>query len=257
MQDVVIIPTYDRPEMLWLCLEYLARTPEGRTMSIRVVVDAHIGQPPPSRKEIDTVLEKFPQLSLQVGYRQPHSFHGNSYNVLMAFKEAHEMNAGYVYLVEDDVLIHPDFFLWHRWMHSSNQGIGCSIAVKNPGHGAYASLGVCFRRERLAMMLPHCRTAYFQNMRDYCHAHFPPSPFDCEQDGLWARVLVGTPVVWADAPLAQHVGWYGYHRKKSVRPHGTLDQKFAQVKTTLGNHTILRAWSKDFDDILPLQSPCN
>lgn len=255
MQDVVIIPTYDRPELLWLCLEYLARTTEGRFAQIRVVVDAHIGQPSPPRREIDLVLNKFPQLSLQVGYRQSHAFQGNSYNVLMAFKDAYEKEDGeFVYLIEDDVVIHPTFFVWHRWMHAANLTLGCSIGVKDPGHGAYASLGVCFRRERLAVILPHCRPAYFQNMRGYCHTYFPPSPFDCEQDGLWARVLkeAGTPTVWADIPLAQHVGWYGYHRRKSTRPHGTLDQKFAQVKQALGNRKILQTWSKDFNDIHPL-----
>ena len=78
---------------------------------------------------------------------------------------------------------------------------------------------------------------------------FPPSPFDCEQDGLFARVLKGHPVVWAPVPLAQHVGWYGYHRKKSVRPHGTLDERYRQVKQVLTSQILLQGWMHDFGDI--------
>lgn len=251
MQDIVILPTYDRPEMLWLCLEYLSKCPDTRWTQIRIYVDAHIGEKPP-RDEIEEVLEKFPRLSIQIGFRHPHQYPGNSYNLMMAYKDAYHSEAERVYLVEDDVLIHPEFFRWHRMMHTG-QMLGCSIAVQNPGHGAYASLGVCFKREMLHLILPHCRPAYFQNMRNYCKAVFAPSKFDCEQDGLWARVLAGHPVVWAPYPFAQHVGWYGYHRKKSIRPQGTLDERYAQVLETLTTPAILHQQMRDFGDIVPLE----
>lgn len=252
MQDLVIIPTYDRPELLWLCLEHVARSPHYPQVQLRVVVDAHIGQPLPPRAEIERVLEKFPQLSIQVGYRTPHQFSGNSFNVLTAFQEAFESEARYVFLIEDDVLVHPQFFAWH-WATHATLDIGCSIAVENPGHGAYASLGVCFRRERLALIQPHCKTAYFQNMREYCRTTFPPSAFDCEQDGLWARVLKGHLVQWATFPYAQHVGWYGYHRRRSIRPYGTLEERYQQVIAALSSSHLLQHWMKDFGDIVPLR----
>lgn len=259
MQDLVIIPTYDRPEMLWLCLEHLAKNPDHQSVQIRVVVDAHIGQQlHTALEETEIVLEKFPQLSLQVGYRHPHQFHGNSFNVLMAFKDAYETDAEFVYLVEDDVMVYPQFFAWHRLWHENYPNLGCSIAVtKEAVHGHYASLGVCFRRKRLQLVLPHCRVAYFQDMRGYCRQAFPHSKSDCEQDGLWCRVLAGYQVIWATPPVAQHVGWYGYHRKRSVRPYGSLDERFAQVKRALVSHESLRGWMRDFWDIHPLITPCN
>ena len=254
MQDIVIVPTYDRPEMLWVCLEHLAASPDSQEVQIRIVVDAHIGQPPPPRADIEAVIEKFPQLSLQIGYRPSHQFHGNSFNVLMAYRDVYNStDAQYVYLVEDDVMIHPLFFEWHRLQHET-QRLGCSIAVvKEPQYGRYASLGVCFRREVLKVILPHCRVAYFQNMRAYCRMHFPPSKTDCEQDGLFCRLLAGHEIVWAPTPLAQHVGWYGYHRKRSVRPTGTLDERYEQVKRGLSCSETLRGWVRDFWDIKPLQ----
>jgi hypothetical protein len=254
VKDIVIIPTFERPEMLWLCMDYLAACPDSQHVQIRVYVDAHIGQPQPPRAEIKTVLEKFPQLSIQTYLRPPHAFHGNSYNILMAYKDAYETDARYVFLIEDDVMIHPDFFAWH-WYQQTIKPLGCSIAVlKTERHGTYASLGVCFRREILRSILPHCRPAYFQDMRKYCRAHFAPAKFDCEQDGLFCRLLRFQSIVWATtAPLAQHVGWYGYHRRKSIRPQGTLEQRYAQVKKALSNREILREWVKDFHDIYPLQ----
>jgi hypothetical protein len=256
MSDLVLIPTFDRPEMLWLCLEALARCPTGDPLAIRIYVDAHIGQPPPPKDEIVRVVERFPQLSVQIAYRASHPYPGNSYNVLMAYKDAYESDAPHVFLVEDDVIVFPPFFTWHRVMHLT-QSLGCSIAIENPGHGAYASLGVCFKRETLGLVVPHCRTAYFQDMRGYCRAHFPPSKFDCEQDGLFARVLKGFPVAWALIPVAQHVGWYGYHRPKSIRPHGTLEERYVQVTKTLSNAQALRRVTREFKDIFPLPKECN
>jgi len=255
MQNLVIIPTYDRPEMLWLCLEHLAECPHQESIQIRVVVDAHIGQPPTPTADIQAVLEKFPQLSLQVGYRTPHQFPGNSFNVLMAYRDAyHQAESEYVYLVEDDVMVHPLFFAWHQMQHETYPDLGCSIAVmKEPQHGHYASLGVCFRREMLKLILPHCRVAYFQNVRAYCRARFPPSKSDCEQDGLFCRLLIGHRIIWATSTLAQHVGWYGYHRRRSVRPIGTLEDRYIQVKHALANSEILQGHVKDFWDIKPLQ----
>jgi hypothetical protein len=255
MQDVVVIPTFDRPEMLWLCLDYLSFCPDSRELCFRIYVDAHVGQVTP-REEIEEVLAKFPHLMVEVFYREPHLYQGNSYNVLMAYKDVFiQTMAQYVFMVEDDVLIHREFFSWHRLMHSGRK-IGCSIAVENPGHGAYASLGVCFRREVLQMVLPHCHAAYFTNMRVYCKDKFPPSRFDCEQDGLFARMLKGERVVWAPTPYAQHVGWYGYHRRKSIRPFGSLEERYGQVKHALSNGNTLRKWVRDFGDIQPLRS-CN
>jgi hypothetical protein len=254
MQDIVIIPTFDRPEMLWLCMDYLSACPDSRELQFRLYVDFHVGQITP-RDEIEQVLEKFPHFMIEVTYREPHRYQGNSFNVLMAYKEVfNQTQARYVFMVEDDVLIHG-LFSWHRLMHSGRD-IGCSIAVQNPGHGAYASLGVCFKRETLQMVVRHCHAAYFENMRAYCRENFPQSKFDCEQDGLFARMLRNERVVWAPTPYAQHVGWYGYHRKKSIRPHGSLEERYAQVKHALSSANTLRYWSRDFGDVFPLRS-CN
>lgn len=250
--DLVVIPTYDRPELLWLCLERIAASPDHQSVNIRVYVDAHVDQPPPPRADIEAVLRKFPQLKLKVKFVTPHPFHGNSYNVLMAYKEAYEHPVPHVFMVEDDILVEPGFFAWHRQRQAEAE-LDCSIGVgKRPEHAHYASLGVCFRREVIAKILPHCRTEYFSNMRMYCRSRFAPTKIDCEQDGLWCRVLSPQLIAWPEIPVAHHVGWYGYHRKKSVRPTGTLEQRYKQVKLVLANHFLLQQYSRDFGDVHPI-----
>ena len=114
----------------------------------------------------------------------------------------YETDAEHVFLMEDDVVIRPEFFGWHR-LKQAERPIGCSIGVmKERQHGPYASLGVCFRREVLQLIVPHCKTGYFQNPRAYIRKVFESANtltrvLEYEQDGLWARLLVGWPVVWA------------------------------------------------------------
>jgi len=256
-KDIVIVPTYDRPEMLWLCLEHLTASRGSGEVRVKVYVDAHEGLVLPYREEIARVVKKFPKLRTELIYRQPHSFHGNSFNVLMAYKEAYESDARYVFMVEDDILVQPDFFEWHRTQHAQAD-LDCSVGVeKRPEHAHYASLGVCFRRQVIAKVLPHCRPGYFGNMTSYCRSQFKPSKWHCEQDGVWCRVLDPNSIAWPTTPVAHHVGWYGYHRQKSVRPKGTLEERYQQVRGVLQNPALLSAWSRDFVDVTPVQDLCN
>jgi len=255
MQDVVVLPTFDRPEFLWLCLDHIAACAEHKELDIRVHVDAHHHHQPPM-SDILEVLEHFPQLHTSLHVRRTHDYAGNSYNLLMGYKDAYESGSTLVFLIEDDVMVKSNFFTWHRLVQAERWPV-VSIGAPRPAHGVYASIGVCFSRSLLSLLLPHCQHAYFSDMREYCQREFGKSPFDCEQDGLIARVLMGNTVIWADEPVCQHVGWYGYHRMHSQRPTGGLEKRYATIKHVLSNPSVLRRWVKDFDDIAPLESPCN
>jgi hypothetical protein len=229
VQAVVIVPTFDRPEMLFHCLDHLARSAGGRSVPVRVHVDMRAGN---AYDDVIDVIEAHPEFgvtSLGVWSSVEHDYPGNSFNLLSAYRRAYEWGAQAVYLVEDDVMVTRDFFVWHEHVHAAKQP-AASMGVSDPGHGAYASLGVCLTRDTVAAVLKHAVPAYFRDMRGYCARTFPPSPFDCEQDGLIARVLSGRTVAWADPPVVSHVGWYGYHRRKTARPVGTLDERIRQVR---------------------------
>jgi hypothetical protein len=248
------VPTYDRPEMLWLCLEHLAASPDCQSVEYRVYIDAHHGHPLPNYAEIEEVLDKFKHLAISTVRRPPHGYHGNSFNLLLAYKDAYESSAKHVFMVEDDILVQPGFFAWHRFQHAFVD-LDCSVGVaKRPEHAHYASLGVCFKRDVILAALPHCNPQYFRNMTEYCKKNFPPAKWHCEQDGIWCRVLSPDRIAWPVVPVAQHVGWYGYHRKKSLRPQGPLETRYFVIKDVLSSQEAIDRWSKEFHDVTAVSS---
>jgi len=247
VQAVVLIPAFDRPEMVWVCLDHLAACPEAREVEIRVCIDGRRGSAP--LEEYYAVLDRFPRLAVGLMRTPSHTFSGNSYNVLNAYAEAYFDGFDWMYLVEDDVLVRPEFFTWHQHVHTCGQPAAASIGVSDPGHGAFASLGVCLPRSTVELVLPHVTSDYFAAMRDYCRWHFRKSPFDCEQDGLWARLLAGKRVAWAHPPVASHVGWYGYHRLSQRRPEGTLQERYDDVRAVIANPRLLARERGDHGDV--------
>jgi hypothetical protein len=232
VQAVVLIPAFDRPEMVWLCLDHLAECPEVRA----------------PLEEFRTVVERFPRLAVGLNRTPVHTYPGNSYNVLTAYTEAYADGFAWIYLIEDDVLVRPEFFTWHAHVHAT-VGPSASLGVSDPGHGAFASLGVCLPHHTVELVLPHVTSEYFAGMREYCRWTFPESPFDCEQDGLWARLLAGRQVAWARPPIVSHVGWYGYHRGGQRRPLGTLQQRYEEVRGIIADPRLLAKVRGDVHDV--------
>lgn len=246
---MIVIPAYDRPEMVWHCLDALACTEEAWTLPIQVWIDGRGDAPV---QAFDSVVGRH-ALGGKVDVRVTagHSYPGNSYTVLMALKHFYACEGGsHVYLVEDDVLVSPEFFRWHAQVRTEQPSLAAVMGVPDPGHGAYASLGVCLPYRAIALALPHIRHAYFSDVRGYCLRTFPPSRFDCEQDGLWARVLAGQTVAWASPAVVSHVGWYGYHRRTTARPTGTVRERYEAVAALLADGAALAAVAGGRDDVI-------
>lgn len=243
MQAVVLVPAFDRPEMVWCCLDHLAKCPEIGGVEVRVYIDQKPGRA--SLEDFGTVHAAHPRVTFRSSPR--HTYRGNSYNTLLAFREAYNDGFDVCYLVEDDVMVSPEFFAWHQRVQEI--GVAASVGVPDPGHGAYASLGVCLPRRTVADVLEHAGRPYFEDMRGYCRRAFPPSPFDYEQDGLIARVLAGRHVAWATPPVVSHVGWYGYHRKQGERPTGTLAERYRKVRDVMADPVQLAVASGGRGDV--------
>jgi hypothetical protein len=247
VQGVVIVPTFDRPEMLWLCLQHIAACPEASRLAVAVQLDGRDGA---AADEVAAVVQAMDlRLSLQIWTTKRHTYPGNSYNVIQGYRRAAAVGYKRVFMVEDDVLVAPEFFAWHEQVHAMNR-LAASIGVANPGHGAYASLGVRLTEQTIGRILAFGdNDAYYSDMRGYCRKFFPSSQFDCEQDGLIARLLAGQSVAWADPPVCSHVGWYGYHRTRTTRPTGTLEERRQQVVEIAADPTILEAYARLRTDV--------
>jgi hypothetical protein len=266
-RDIVIVPCYFRPEFLHLCLENLYICPEMLDKDVWVCQDIKYDDLIKFKDEMyetERVLEYWKRgfgNRLKAIRRPENGFYGNSYNVLSAYVKAYETDAKYVYLVEEDVFVTPDFFRWHEAVQVQ-EDFFCTIAGKsecNPVSfegqiaGAYfrsehyRSLGVCWKRENLREITQHAELEYYRNSAPYIIKHFPNSPFGLgmmEQDGLIQRIMAQTFQIaaWACLPRAYHVGVYGYHRGigKDNMFVGTLPERTEMLRKAVADPEWLK-----------------
>lgn len=271
--DIIIVTAYERPEFLWLALERIALNPHTNrnagSAEIWVAIDHHVGfewRERAAKPEFDRVLAQFSgALRVRRIEREPHWYYGNSYNCLLAYKEAYEADPRFVFLVEDDVLVSEDFCRWHYAVQEQGDWF-CSIAVKNhrrndfaklddaaafyTSRSDYASLGVCFRHEKLGPVVRHAVPEYFGDLTGYIQRAFPKSRFGSEfteQDGLIMRVMgeIEGVTAWPYVPRAHHMGWYGYHRNLSVRFSGALGERVGKLRHAVADPQAITRLDRD------------
>lgn len=282
MTDVVLMPTYNRPEYLWLALEALAATDGGPEKHLLISHDRHNRDLTQVQRDLELskqVAEHFkPQFaSLSFHVRDPHPYIGNPLNFLELYKEAylHEQYR-YVYLVEDDVLVGKDFFRWHEAVQPT-QDFLCTVGwhcVRNPevprtddptgyivSTRDFSSIGVCWRREALAPLVKHARVEFYRDMRNYLATAFPGSPIApgqwTEQAGVVTRLLHETRTRWVAWPgLARcfHIGVSGYHRPNGRRFAGDLSLRVAELRQSLTLRTLCGS-DKEWPDDINLPEP--
>ena len=282
MTDIVLIPAYMRPEYLTLCLEHLAAAEGSRDdkqywicQDMRHEDENRYRMPLLWTKE---VLDNSP-LPVRYIQRKPHGWNGNSYNTMEAYKEAINTDVRYVYLVEEDVLVTPDFFRWHEAVQAVEPNTMCSIAYRCSRYREafthivdpaayftterdYASIGVCWKADRLARLASHCSPAYFADSSNYILRTFPNNRFSgdfCEQDGLIMRLMWEERAftTWGYVPRCFHMGWYGYHRPNGRRPEGQLAAKVSALRELIRDPVRLGVAAPDFGDIEPYDDRLN
>lgn len=274
--DTVIITTYNRPDYLRLCLEYLSRAQGIETKDIRLYVDRGSSL----KREFYEVVNDFQNiLHVVVTFRPEHAYMGNSMNTLEAYKEAYQTDSEFIYLVEDDVLVQPDFFTWHEAVQSRGDfmasiGYRCirnskrEAGISDPAayftsRRDYASVGVCWRREKLQPVVKHARPEYYGDLGGYLERNFPNNRFAdsfSEQDGLIMRVLGETHgnIAWSYVPRCYHIGFAGYNRPRGPR------LSYEEIRQTIHNQEKVKAADRDFGDIevvptraVPDWNPCD
>lgn len=283
MKDVVLVPTFNRPEYLWLCLEHLAAADGGAQKHVRVYHDTHHNDTQTVRVDYRLTAEvvslfhnKFADITLT--WRKPHGFIGNCLNFLEAYREAYsDVDVRYVYLVEDDVLVSADFFAWHEAVQARGDyfvtvGWHCCRwdgAVRNNDptqyietQQDYSSIGVCWRREKLAPFVQHATTAYYGDHRNYLARAFPGNPINpgqwTEQAGIVTRMLhqfKNCWVAWPTRRRCSHVGVSGYHRPNGQIFIGPLERRVASLRQAVTDTRIV-GMNHDFGgDIEPVLAP--
>ena len=197
MRDVVLVPSFGRPELLHCCIK--------RIRGIEPDIEVHIFPDRGTSRDslIQGIVKKF---HLHDHFVPEHDFYGNTSNILNAYLWA--FNAGYdrVFMVESDVMIHEDFFSWHREQQEQFPQIFASMAWIFNREAPISddlmfqpwiySIGLCFSHEKLALVAQHATPKYYGDMPAYLEKVFNASPLTdrfaiahWEQDGLLQRVL--------------------------------------------------------------------
>jgi hypothetical protein len=246
MREICIVPTYQRSDMLFCCLEAI-RVAEPQ-MNLHCF---------PDRGTDET--EVCEQFNATQHTTLNHNYHGNSCNVMEALKFAYQTNADLVFIIEDDAIIDPSFFSWCRaalanpmnaecfaacgWQYSPDAIVGEGPDLRIPW---YLSVCAAIPRRSLYEIVQHARPEYYAEMQNYLDRAYPQShrrgSRHFEQDGLALRVCESMykRCVWPRRPRAVHCGFTGYHMEgRSLE--GSLKDRVAILKLALKNPGVLKS----------------
>jgi glycosyltransferase involved in cell wall biosynthesis len=231
MSELVIVTTWNREELLYLCLEAIRA--QDDEIPIRVYSDRDASTP--------DLLQACDAFHASVTVRGPHRFFGNSYNTLHAFGAAvFDPNVKIVHSIEDDTIIHRGYLNWARKMLAAG-GLACVTGRRAECPNWYESPCASWNADQLREALGHIIPEYFQESREAMvkvldSKMFPKSRYlrgGGEQDGFFLRCIehhqwkTAYPPMW----LASHIGWFGYNRPPGhERPPGTFEQRIAAAR---------------------------
>jgi hypothetical protein len=245
----VIMPTFRRPEMLALSLENLQATPEASSLDVRIYLD-HCVQPT-RLEEVEYVRDEyFPAATI---------FHaGNhvlapsgSWNILHSLKSGYETGAEYIALVEEDVLVRPDFFQRHLEMQASGDFfVTCGRQLAHLPTDYFSNPGSCYGREKLALVVPHICPAYFASQKDYLNQKFGSmDDAGILDDGLIRRVMrsVNGESRCAIPAIASHIGFHYYNRMTQYKNEGSIQDRIARLRVMLPNVSPADRYTGDFE----------
>ena len=226
MREIVLIPTYRRPEMLFYCLSLI------RAIEPEIAVAVFPDRGTYHDKEFQDVMASFDSDVTHALLIPDHDYYGNSFNTMEAFRWAYNSGFDRIYYVEDDVMVHEDFFKWHREVHEEESDLFASMGWIFNRYAPitkdllfqpwYYSVGTCFTREKLKLIVDHASPRYYKDMPGYIEKAFAGSSLNAggqniqhyEQDGLIQRVMDRdrTQVVSRGMATCTHLGFAGYNR---------------------------------------------
>jgi len=230
---IVIIPIYRRPEMLYWCLWQIKKADEAKENYY--IFAADIGAFADGLKMANSFLEDFHGEILRPDTRiQASPLAKQSRNILEAYRigaKLGEMHSQRVTLIEEDVMIHKQYFKWHAAYcemltfcriasvdHNPNEDMRSDFSgnafLITASH--YQSIGVSFTADVLTnLILPHVNRSYYNDPKGYMSKFDTPLNDNfCEQDGLIRRIgwSTGMMNLFPKEPLCYHAGFYGKNR---------------------------------------------
>lgn len=201
--------------MLALALERLSQTnPRPDNLSVNIYADHQT-----NLEDVEYVRDEyFPTAS--IFHAHPHiACPQGTWNILEAIKAGYQTGADLVYLVEEDVMVRPNFFQQHQELIQTGEYLAvCGRKEKRLYERCgplYVNPGSCLTRKLIENVIPHMNPEYYSNPDEYVLKHFPVwSECSILDDGLIRRVVkqmegvCGYPV----EDICAHQGFRFYNR---------------------------------------------
>lgn len=273
-ENIIMRPVYNRPEMLYLSLEYEKQAREyfGNTDQLKTLFVVEHGA---SDKTLELV-DAYP-FKKDVIYRKKKL--GLTVNILEGMKEAFSRASEFVIYIEDDILIHETYFKYMKTLlgmfHSDNYTVLSSYNKDDKGDVQevyqghhYAALAPLINKKFFDRYVSKCATPKYYNNRDafvialnnkyrkhWGKLYKYKDAKHNEQAGLINR-LVDVAVIEQDAWVIMprvnrhmHIGFYGKNRAGQL-PGNDFDERLELLRQviTSGERMYAMTNSKEYND---------
>lgn len=260
MPNLILRPIFNRPEMLYLSLEYEKAAREYHSLPGQFVTLFLVEAGTP--QEVLNVVQKYPYESV---YEFRPQRYGLTVNILEGMARAFKMADDYVIYIEDDVLIHKTYFKFMDVLMNMPEIQGkysvlspfCKKDDGNVHHvfkrHHYAALAPLIPKDfHTQYILPHSTMEYYQNEAGFIHAmdkHYSEKGYrekgykynyeklqHIQQAGLLNRLTSVAMIEedkWIINPCInrqQHVGYYGFNRPGAGIPGRDFDERLENLR---------------------------
>jgi len=247
MKEIVLIPTFRRDPLLYVCLKRLREVYNGE-----VLICSDKGH------YTDDLVQICFKWNAQLSVLGKHDGHGNTRNAGEALKFAYDAGYERIHYLEDDCLVNERWYRWTYDTHASPRDIFCSAGWVGNRDGGFVDFTYflpwiyipqfTIKRDKLALIARHLHPEYYGDMRGYIQRTFPNSPLKnysqtainhYEIDGLIQHIIMedqGCQVAWNLMPTVMHGGFGGYNRggyeyfDDFFRDCDTFEEKVAKVE---------------------------
>lgn len=233
MSNVVVMPTLKRPEMLALALESIDRADQAPD-DVRIYIDYSDRYKIVDEVEYvrDTYLPRATIYQAKPHVKAP----SGCWNILNSMKGGYESGADLIFFIEEDVRVYHDYFTWSIGAQTSGCFASSGRHIKRYGDNYYTNPGASFRRESLALVVPHINDSFFNDRRGYLTKTFgafeEASDLD---DGLIRHVMRSVKgfVKYPETPKVAHQGFHMYGKMEECRTIGNIQEKIVQLREML------------------------
>ena len=253
-KSMIVMPTLRRPEMLALSLERIAQA-DNRPDDIRIFVDHTTNE---VLDEMDYVRDRY-YPTAQIFHAGEHTYAPSGcYNILHALKDGYETGAEFVFMIEEDCMVFPDFFKWAYQAQNDNPDCFATCGRLRPEYrnDFYTNPGACFRHDALGFVTPHITNEFFNDRRGYMDATFGEFPEESDlDDGLIRRVIrqQDSRVVYPDTPKVAHQGFHFYNKLAQYKVEGSIAERIAGFRDLSAQVSPSERYARDFEPFRPQQ----